>query len=231
MKMRVIKSLFALFTFLLSFNSLALASSNTIVGEVYDHDPSNRNSLYSINPGADGSYNSSQWVMQVSSASDPSVLRTGGNRFMALLNDGTLLTKDGTYGNWITQTTGVQWADIASSGEMIIVNSAGNVYTKVGTYDSWVQQTSGGGAQNIAIGGNGRLMVIDRDNNAYSKESTYDAWVLQVTGANWIGASATGRLIVDDSDFNLYYKDYTYSTWNRVASPTTDGTLGLLYIN
>jgi len=230
MTMRVIKSLFALFTFLLSFNSLALASSNTIVGLAYDYS-SGMGSLYSINPGADGSYNSSQWVMQVSSASNPFVLRTGGNRFMALLHDGTLLTKDGTYGNWITQTTGVRWAEIASSGEMIIINSAGNVYTKVGTYDPWVQQTSGGGAHDIAIGGNGRLMVIDRDNNAYSKESTYDAWVLQVTGAKWIGASATGRLIVDDSSFNLYYKDYTYATWNRIAGPTTDGTLATPYIN
>ena len=158
----------------------------------------------------------SGWVKQISQASNPYVVKVGGDRIMALLNDGTLLTKDSIYSNWVTQTTGVQWIDIGANSEMMIINSAGNVYSKKGLYDPWVQQTSGGGARDIAVGGNGRLMVIDSASNAYSKESTYDAWIKQVDGARSVGVGSTGRMVVVNGDYEVYYKDAPTLDWNII---------------
>ncbi len=212
--------LFSLFTALIVFLSLipGYVSANalnriTIVSlDAYESNMT----AYSLDEDYYGGYYSWSWLKQVSPDSDVFTIRAGGDRMMVLLNNGTVLTKDSPYADWVTQTTGVQWTAIGANSEMMIINSAGNVYSKKGLYDPWVQQTSGGGANDIAVGGNGRLMVIDSAGNAYSKESTYDAWIKQVDGAKDIDVGITGRMVVINSNYDVYYKDAPTVGWNLI---------------
>ena len=169
---------------------------------------------YSLEPSysSDGGYFFS-WIKQVSPNSDAFKVRVGGDRMIALLNDGTVLTKDSIYENWVTQTTGARDIAIGANSQMMIVNSAGDVYSKLGLYDSWVQQTSGGNARSIAVGGNGRLMVVDSAYNAYSKDSTYDSWTKQVDGALYVVVGRTGQMGVINIVGNAYSKFNRTEAW------------------
>ena len=195
-------------------------SVNRMVFMGYDPSVSNNSAAYSMDEAySGGGYLSYSYLQQVSPTSNPYIIQEGGSRIVVLLNDGTVLTKDDPYSNWVTQTTGARWVTIGSNGELMVIDSAGNAYSKMGTYDPWVQQTSGGSVKDVAVGGNGRLMVIDSAGNAYSKESTYDAWMEQVTGAKWIGVGSSGRMVVVDSAWNIYYKDLPNLVWNIAYGP------------
>ena len=207
-----------LICFLLLPGDVSAGSSNRISVMSIDAG-TNDATAYLVEEASYGGYYSNSWIKQVSSASKPLVMRVGGERIMVLLQDGTLLTKDSPYANWVTQTTGVLWITAGSNGEMMLINSDGNVYSKKGLYDTWVQQTSGGGAEDVAVGGNGRMMVIDSAKNAYSKESTYDAWIKQVNGAVAIDVGASGRMVVINSNYEVYYKDLPTLGWNLAYRP------------
>ena len=195
----------------------ALTSNRLMVMSLDGSDT--QTTVYSVDQtySSGGGYYSG-WLKQISAASNPYVVKIGGERIVALLNNGTLLTKDSLYANWVTQTTGVLWVDVGANGEMMLINSAGNAYSKVGLYDPWVQQTSGGGTIDVAVGGNGRLMVIDSAGNAYSKDSTYDSWIKQVDGASEIYLGAGGQMGVINSAGNAYTKMNRYDPWVQQTS-------------
>jgi hypothetical protein len=86
-------------------------------------DSQNQSAAYSIDPAyTGGGYYSYSWTEQISHGSNPYVMINGGNRMVALLQDGTVLTKNSPYENWITQTTGARWISVGNNGEMMAID-------------------------------------------------------------------------------------------------------------
>jgi len=122
-----------------------------------------------------------------------------------------LMTKDGLYGTWKTQMTGLD--DYAISSSLIVARIGSTLYGKVNPDDSWTTLATGVTSDYKVVG---NRIAFKAGNTLRVKDGLTGVWVDQFTGLDDYAISE--NMIVVRVGSTLYGKVAQYDTWTKLTT-------------
>jgi hypothetical protein len=123
-----------------------------------------------------------QWTTLRTDATD---VQVSANRIAVIDTGGYLDAKDGLFGSWYTETSGV--GQYVVTPNLLLVRQAGNLIGKVGLTDLWTNV--GGGVADVQAAGN-RIAVVDTSGNLILKDGLGGTWVTETTNPTQVALAS-----------------------------------------